>query len=178
MDKGAIFIDGGYLNRILKEKFKGMASINYLGLCDELCKKVQVERLRTYYYTCAPIVRPQCKEDRKRMAAAQEFMSYIKRLPRFEIRLGKLQCINGQFRQKMVDVLLSLDLVNMCYEKQVQQVILIAGDSDFVPAIKKAKDCGAVVHTFYHPSAVHNNLLDEVDEAHELTQELIDKVKL
>jgi hypothetical protein len=47
-----------------------------------------------------------------------------------------------------------------------------------VPAIKKAKDCGAIIHLFYHPSSVHTKLLDEVDELHEITEELINKSKL
>jgi uncharacterized LabA/DUF88 family protein len=38
---------------------------------------------------------------------------------------------------------MSLDIATMTYENQVQQVVLIAGDSDFIPAIRKAKDYGA-----------------------------------
>ena len=75
----------------------------------------------------------------------------------------------------MVDVLMSLDIVDMCFDKQINHVILVAGDSDFIPAIRKAKDYGAIVHLFYHPSSVHTELLDEVDELHKISKELIDQ---
>ena len=69
---------------------------------------------------------------------------------------------------------MSLDIAAMSYERQIQYVIILAGDADFVPAIKKAKDYGAIVHLFYHPSSVHNELLDEVDELHVISKELIE----
>ena len=62
----------------------------------------------------------------------------------------------------------------MSFEKQIQHAILIAGDSDFVPAIKKAKNYGTIIHLYYHPSSVHNEILDEADELHIINQELID----
>ena len=73
---------------------------------------------------------------------------------------------------------MSLDIVDMCFEKTVHHVILLAGDSDFVPAIKKAKDYGAIVHLFYHPSSVHNLILDETDEHHIIDKELLMPCKI
>lgn len=108
----------------------------------------------------------------------QKFLSRLKRLPRFEVKLGRLQLIGSQFKQKMVDVLMSLDIATMSYEKQIQHAVLIAGDSDFIPAIKKAKDYGVIVHLYYHPSSVHNEILDEVDELHEISQELVENCKI
>lgn len=108
----------------------------------------------------------------------QKFISSLKRLSRFEVKLGRLQVIgNNNFKQKMVDVLMSLDIVDMCFSSQIQHAILIAGDSDFVPAVKKAKDCGAVVHLMYHPDAVHNEILDEIDEPHIISEEFLNECK-
>jgi len=64
--------------------------------------------------------------------------------PRFEIRLGKFQQIGlDPPKQKRIDVLLSVDLVRMSWDHQIDSAIIISGDSDFVPAIKAAKDAGA-----------------------------------
>jgi uncharacterized LabA/DUF88 family protein len=172
MEKSAVFIDGAYLNKILKNCFN-KREIDYLKLCDFISEKLELTRIRTYFYHCLPLVRGGNKEDEYRHSNMQRFISNIKRLPRFEIKLGKLQLIGGQFRQKMVDVLMSLDIVDICANGKVQQIIILAGDSDFVPAIKKAKDCGIIVHLFYHPSSIHNELLDEVDESHVLSEELL-----
>jgi len=42
-------------------------------------------------------------------------------------------------RQKGVDLRIGLDIASLAYKKQVNQLILISGDSDFVPAAKLAR---------------------------------------
>ena len=41
--------------------------------------------------------------------------------------------------QKGVDMKIGIDIASLAYKKQVDQIILIAGDSDFVPAAKLAR---------------------------------------
>lgn len=43
------------------------------------------------------------------------------------------------FEQKGVDMRIGLDIASLSYKKQIDQIILIAGDSDFVPAAKLAR---------------------------------------
>ncbi len=176
-EKCAIFIDRGYLGEIVKNQFNGEI-VDYLKLSNEISSGLNLERLRTYVYTCMPIIRNGNSLDIERKAKVQKFITKLKRLPRFEVKLGKLQVIGNQFKQKMIDVLMSLDIATMAYENQIQQAVIIAGDSDFIPAIKKAKDYGIIIHLYYHPSSAHNDLLDEVDELHEINQEFIKKCKI
>lgn len=42
-------------------------------------------------------------------------------------------------QQKGVDMKIGIDIASLAYKKQVDQIILIAGDSDFVPAAKLAR---------------------------------------
>ena len=42
-------------------------------------------------------------------------------------------------KQKGVDLRIGLDIASMAHKKQVDQIVLIAGDSDFVPAAKYAR---------------------------------------
>ena len=140
--------------------------------------------IRTDYVceSCSPKTKGKIRdfvktEDQRRHIGMQKFITKLKRLPRFEVKLGRLQLIGNKFKQKMVDILMSLDIVDMCFDEQIQQAILIAGDSDFIPAIKKAKNYGAIIHLYYHPSSVHNEILDEIDELHEITEELINSCK-
>lgn len=42
-------------------------------------------------------------------------------------------------QQKGVDMRVGVDIASLAYKKQVDQIILIAGDSDFVPAAKLAR---------------------------------------
>ncbi len=176
MEKAIILIDGGYLHKVLKRSYNSV-KIDYNKFSGVICTELDLERLRTYYYTSMPIQRKNNPEDEKRYSGIQRFLSNLRRLPRFEVKLGKLQLIGGQFRQKMVDVLISIDIIKKSYGGEIKHIILIAGDADFVPAIKTAKDEDVIIHLFYHPSSVHNELLDEVDESYKISDEFINKIK-
>lgn len=47
--------------------------------------------------------------------------------------------VRYEARQKGVDMKIGLDISSLAYKKAVDQIILIAGDSDFVPAAKLAR---------------------------------------
>ncbi len=116
------------------------------------------------------------QQDKKRYSEMHSFINKLKRLPRFTVKLGRLEKKKGKFTQKMVDVLLSLDI----FERSLshEHIILIAGDSDFVPVIRKAKRNQTLIYLIYHSESTHNELLDEADEIHEITENLINSCKL
>jgi len=186
MSRYAVFIDGGYLNKILKDL---NVKISFLKLSEEFANGE--ERFRTYYYDCSPYMTPTpTEEEKRRKSRFDKFIYYLQREPRFLIRLGRLQRIGNNFNQKMVDILLSLDLVKLSLEHQIQRAVLITGDSDYVPAIKIAKDAGTIIQLCYyerksnpkdpndkgfpHP---HDELLESCDEWKLITSHLIKKIK-
>lgn len=95
------------------------------------------------------------------------FLEELKRRRKFALRLGELseqmyynlrpdvtkKLLTGKLKldeltendfifvtqQKGVDMRIGVDIASMAYKKQVDQIILIAGDSDFVPAAKLAR---------------------------------------
>lgn len=97
-----------------------------------------------------------------------QFFDELKKKRKFAIRLGKLaeeqahytikpqavkKLCNGslifsdlqesdfclEIDQKGVDMKIGLDIASMAYKKQVDQIVLISGDSDFVSAAKLAR---------------------------------------
>ena len=42
-------------------------------------------------------------------------------------------------KQKGVDMKIGIDIASLAYKRQVERIVLIAGDSDFVPASKLAR---------------------------------------
>lgn len=98
-----------------------------------------------------------------------DFYDQLKRRRKFALRMGKLeernsscfrikqgslkQLLNGRiqvsdltvddfeidFGQKGVDMRIGLDIASLSHKKQVDQIVLISGDSDFVPAAKHAR---------------------------------------
>ena len=47
--------------------------------------------------------------------------------------------VHYDVRQKGVDMKIGLDIASLAFKRQVDQIVLIAGDSDFVPAAKLAR---------------------------------------
>jgi len=78
MEKAAVFIDGGYLNKVLKNYFSEI-DIDYEAFSEKLCEAVDAKRLRTYFYHCMPLVRKGNKEDELRHAKMQKFIHKIKK---------------------------------------------------------------------------------------------------
>ena len=97
-----------------------------------------------------------------------EFLDELKRKRKFALRMGKLadaqahysirpdivkKLCNGNMKledlkeinfmlnvdQKGVDMKIGIDIASISYKKQVDKIILISGDSDFVPAAKLAR---------------------------------------
>lgn len=176
MDKAAVFIDGGYLGKVLELDFS-RARIDLEAFSNQLCPGA--ERLRTYYYTCMPYQsNPPTSEERARYSSMDSFIYNLKKLSRFEVKLGKLSYVNGEYVQKRVDILMAVDLVRMSWDKQIQRAIIVTGDSDFVPAVQASKDAGVLTQLFYSKMSYHDELKQACDDRFEITQDLIDSVLL
>lgn len=65
--------------------------------------------------------------------------------------------------QKGVDMKIGIDIASLAYKKQVDQIVLISGDSDFVPAAKLARREG--VDFILDPLHAHikSDLLEHID---------------
>jgi uncharacterized LabA/DUF88 family protein len=65
--------------------------------------------------------------------------------------------------QKGVDMKIGLDIAWISLEKIAQRIILVTGDSDFIPAIKFARRSGIQVFLATLNHGVSQNLLDHAD---------------
>lgn len=71
--------------------------------------------------------------------------------------------VQFDFSQKRVDIKIGLDIASMTLKKQVEQIILISGDSDFVPAAKLARREGIdfLLDPMWNPIKPH--LFEHID---------------
>ncbi len=176
MDRCAIFIDGGYLAVILRRK--GNPKIDFKKLSERLSK--DMAHLRTYYYTSMPFQStPPTNDEKQRYSTAHRFVNQLKNIPRFEVKLGRLQKTTDndhvRYTQQGVDMMLGVDLVRMSWDKQIQKAIIMTADSDFVYAVQAAKDAGVITQLCYASELpVNQSLLDVFDESILFTQDIID----
>lgn len=184
MGQTAILVDGGYFDRVSRDC--GSPRIDFGKLATELAKPDDL--LRTYYYHCLPYMSPvPTPEEEERYAGKQRFFSALNRLNRFEVREGKLEYRGTDresgrpiFEQKRVDIYLGVDLVMLATKQRIHRAVLITGDSDFLPAIRAAKNEGVLIHLFHGtgPQQPHRDLWEEVDDRTVITPELLQKFLL
>ena len=65
--------------------------------------------------------------------------------------------------QKGVDMKIGVDIASMAYKNQVNKMILIAGDSDFVPAAKLARREGIDFVLDPMGASIHDELSEHID---------------
>lgn len=166
-----MFLDGGYLDHVMNQE--GRPRIDYAAFSDAVCQGR--ERLRTYYYHCAPYQGPNPTDDeRRRFGGYRKFTSVLQMLPRFTVREGRLQRIGSMFKQKGVDIQLAVDLVRLSLSGKIDHAVMVTGDSDFVPAIEAAQDAGISVVLFHHPRlSNHHTLQQAVDDRFHITADLL-----
>lgn len=179
MDRCAIFIDGAYVDKLFQHHLGGI-KVDYGKFAQHVCGGCDL--LRTYYYHCLPYQsNPPTLDEKSRFSSAEKFMQALSRLPRFQVRLGKLehrglkQDGSPIFAQKRVDILLGVDMVELAATKQINRAVLVAGDSDFLPAVEAVKRQG-VLSVLWHgtrggrgqASTCHNDLWDQCDERFEI----------
>ena len=67
-------------------------------------------------------------------------------------------------KQKGVDMRLGLDIASMSFKRQVDQIVLVASDADFVPAVKMARREGIdIVLDRMHDKRTATDLMEHVD---------------
>ncbi len=182
--KTAILVDGGFYRkraaalwgvRSAKERAKEL-----IAYCQAHIKNQGAELYRVFYYDCA---------------WSNQFLDELRKARKFAVRLGSLSEISAGYNlkgdttkklfsekitidditendfsitieQKGVDMKLGIDISSMAYKKQVDQIILISGDSDFVPAAKLARREGIdfILDPMWAP--IKNNLPEHVDGIH------------
>lgn len=180
MGRVAIFIDGGYLDKVLATEY-GMARLDYAEFARALAGADDI--LRTYYYHCPPWQgNPPTPEEQQRFSGKERFFDALRSLSCFEVRLGRLERrgVNEDgspnFVQKRVDIQLGVDLVQLSVKHRIDRAVLVTGDSDFLPAVYAAKNEGVRLD-LVHGAQYHFDLWQACDSRISIDSALVDKVR-
>ena len=138
----AILVDVGYLYAAVgllvvgttsRRAFRVRADGMIAALIERAAKRVPGELLRVYWYDAA----------RDRVPTVEQ--RQIAALPHVKVRLGNL---NSAGQQKGVDAQVRQDLEVLARHRAVSDVVLIAGDEDFLSAVEAAQAYGVRVHVW------------------------------
>lgn len=88
-----------------------------------------------------------------------------KRLLRGDIRVEDITVddLELNLEQKGVDMRIGVDISSLAFKHQVNQIILISGDSDFVPAAKQARREGIDFILDPMRSIIKDDLFEHID---------------
>ncbi|MFX0171830.1 MAG: NYN domain-containing protein [Candidatus Hodarchaeota archaeon] len=170
--KAAVIVDGGYWSKIIEEI--GISSVDLVSLTDLICTPAY--RIRTYFFD-------------GKTQESQSFHDGLQLLDRFEVYLGEVvprtfSCPSCQetvqiLAQKRVDVALAVELVHLATTQQIDLIVLIAGDRDFIPAIETAKHAGIILRLIHGKAGtVSDTLFKLVDEKVELSVDFFKQYKI
>ncbi|HEY3569768.1 MAG TPA: NYN domain-containing protein [Thermoanaerobaculia bacterium] len=191
MARLAIFIDGGYLDALAEREFGVRVDLELLArrILSEVGAKTPepVDLFRALYYHCPPYQgNPPTEEERRRYASRRAFFDAVRRIPRFDVREGRLEyrgldaAGKKVFAQKRVDLMLGLDFALLSSKRQISHVALLAGDSDFIPAFEVAKSEGVNAWLFHGPRtsrSYHLDLWMAADERVEMDRSFIESIR-
>ena len=192
--KTAILVDGGFYRKraanLWGKKPPEKRALELIAYCNAHLHHEQKfdptrSLYRIFYYDCPPldktIYHPLLQRGidfrhSETFAWTVEFFNQLKQQRKVALRLGELSEENASFRlndsklkqlqQKGVDMKIGLDIASLAYQKNVDQIILIAGDSDFVPAAKHARREGIDFVLDPMWATIKDSLFEHIDGLH------------
>ena len=170
--KVMIFIDGGYLKKWIETKCKlKLDEFNFSVFSEYVTGKAlgnldYAQIIRTYYYD--GLANPSEKVYKKQ----KKINDLINSFPNFDVRIGHLvKDGQGKFRQKGVDVLMAIDMIDKANSNQYDIAIIVAGDLDHLEAIKTIKNKGKQVFGVFYKGSVSKELRQHFDNDYALSKD-------
>ncbi len=96
----------------------------------------------------------------------QKFFANLRRIPGFSVILTHMRKIRNsggtfEYAVKGDDIHLAIDMVSLAYENQYDTAILVSGDGDFAPAVRRIRKLGKKAENAYF-SVSRSDLLKQV----------------
>jgi len=186
-----VFIDANFLSKLSKHFGNGKYLVyDLIKLSENLSGKQKLNCKKFFYYTASPFQSsiPTIEEEKKK-DGYDKFLDKLRKRGVIvrEGRCQRLKC-EGDFvyKQKAVDILLSMDLMSVPLDyPKIKRIILISSDSDFVPIVESLEEKGVktILYTYYEkirdtPFSVSNHLIKSVHKYVLLTKEDFDNSPL
>jgi len=145
-ERAIVFVDGNNLSQGLKVCY-GIERLDLEPFCRHL---VHERQLKAIYYADANFLQERGPDNYKRQ---QAYFSYIRRIKGLIFRKGYYSKRILPPVEKMVDVYLATDLVDLCHRDEFDVAYLVSGDVDLAPAVDIVMGRGKEIINVYlsHP---------------------------
>lgn len=157
----AIFIDGSNLYHSTRQDF-GRTDLDLRKFADLLLDGRFL--VRVYYYNASVIQ----AEGLDRYKNQQKFFEALRRIPYFDVRLGRLVRRGDSLIEKGIDVRIAVDMLTMAHDDVYDVAVLVSGDADYVHAVESIKRTGKHVEVACFRSSRSDHLMQRADRVIEL----------
>jgi uncharacterized protein (TIGR00288 family) len=72
--------------------------------------------------------------------------------------------VNNEAIEKKVDINIAIDVVSLAYEDAYDTAVMVTGDGDFLPVVKKIKDLGKDVELWAFKYSLSNAMRELLEE--------------
>jgi uncharacterized LabA/DUF88 family protein len=185
--KTALLIDGGFI-RACAQKARKTYNNQFIEDFSKLCSVPPEYLFRIFYYDAA-----QFKGTKKlpvsgnntTFQSSDQWLKDLAKLEKFAVRRGTVGFRGWRpksipisnttltdadfapvFEQKGVDMRIGLDIAEFAEKKTVERIVVVSGDTDMVPALKRARKAGLEVGVVQLPAPainLHDDLLAHSD---------------
>ncbi|MBU0957823.1 MAG: NYN domain-containing protein [Nanoarchaeota archaeon] len=146
-ERVSIYIDGSNFYNNIKLIKRKNERVNYAKLITLLAKDREI--ISIFYYV-APLDK---QYNYQKYLDHGKFLNFLRQIPKFNVVLCELKKEDKAYGIKEDDVHLAVDLVGDAYENKYDTAIIVSGDADFLPAIKRVKKINKKVENAYFRSS-------------------------
>lgn len=116
---------------------------------------------KVFYYDCLEDVKRDSESPSEfdhRVQKQLDDLNKVRSQEGFHVRLGSISGSNKKIRQKQVDILLTVDMMNHAFRGNMARASLIAGDLDFKPLVTSLIEHGTYVRVLYDKASAADEL--------------------
>ncbi|MFX0022882.1 MAG: NYN domain-containing protein [Candidatus Hermodarchaeota archaeon] len=165
MDRIAIFIDNSNI-------FKGFRKFNIKVDYERLKQVITRERELQNIFLYEGAIYPLSPEKKKWYKALSKNSGYI-------INTSFDKIVLNDAIEKKVDIKIAIDMISLAYEDAYDTAVLVSGDGDFLPLVKKIKTLGKDFELWAFNYSLANTLREEVDQSKIFyLDDVLDKIEI
>ena len=150
MERIIIFIDNSNI-------FKGFRKYNIKANYEKLKNIITKGRKLHGIFLYEGVVYPMSPEKKKWYKNLSEKSGYM-----IKTSFDKI-ALNDAFEKK-IDIKIAIDVISLAYENAYDTAVLVSGDGDFVPVIKKLKELDKNVEVWTFSYSLANALKEELKQ--------------
>ncbi|MFX1389110.1 MAG: NYN domain-containing protein [Promethearchaeota archaeon] len=150
MERIIIFVDNSNI-------FKGFQKYNVQADYEKLKNLITGERKLGEIFLYEGVIYPISPEKKRWYKELSKRSGYI-------IKASFDKIVSSGAIEKKVDIKIAIDIISLAYENSYDTAVLVSGDGDFLPVLKKIKNLGKNVEIWAFKYSLANTLKEEIGQ--------------